>query len=799
VRPRQIAPAALVLGLIIVAFFGARLLGQREARLDSEHRAEVAAAQIRGRVEQGSSLAESLSRFMTSVTGSRVTSDEFESNASRWLSPAGFPAAAWIEQVPASRRAAYERRTGNPIVTIDRLLRIRPVGPRSSYLPATLVSGIPPTVVHGLDLGGEPGVASTVTRANAIDDVRATPLATLRDGEEGLFLIRSAPTLTGGVVKPGFVVLFVSEPSLRAAATGTTLLRLTVGGTPAGEFGGAPAAHNTFTQAGQRFDVAVPKAAVSGAAAVLPWIILAAGLVLAALAGALGVNAARRARAQDELDRIFNLSSDLITVADFDGHFTRVNPAVEQVLGYTPEEFLAWPYLELVHPDDRAKTAAATARIRQQQQVTSFETRYVRKDGSYRVLEWTSTPVPEARSTYGVARDVTERRHAESELRRLAGEQAALRRVATIVARGVSPAEVFSAVAEEGERLLDAQATVIGRLEADGAMAVVASSGTAREELPVGSRVTLESSLALTMVVRTGRSARVDDYSRASEFVDSRVHRLGIRCAVAVPIMVGGSLWGAIGAGTNRTRFPADAEQRMADFTELLATAIANADSRAELAASRRRIVAASDDARRRIERDLHDGTQQQLVSLGLAVRAAELNVPADRRDLRAELSRVATALTAAVEDLQEISRGIHPAILSAGGVGPALRTLARRSAIPVELEVTTDARLPEPIEVAAYFVASEALANATKHAHASGVEVSLALRDGGLLLSIRDDGIGGADSGRGSGLVGLQDRVEALGGTIRIDSPRGGGTSLVVTLPLEGEPAGLGTGSATE
>jgi PAS domain S-box-containing protein len=572
-------------------------------------------------------------------------------------------------------------------------------------------------------------------------------------------------------------------------------LRLTVGGTSAGNVGGAGGVHNTFTVAGQRFDIAVPRESVYGAAVVLPWIILVAGLVLAALAGALGVNAARRARAQDELDRIFNLSSDLIAVADFEGHFRRVNPAVEQVLGYTEEEFLARPYLELVHPDDREKTAAEAARIRRGEKSTSFENRYVRKDGSYRVLEWTSTPVVEERSMYGVARDVTERRRAESELRRLAGEQAALRRVATIVARGVSPAKVFSAVAAEGERLLDAQATTIGRLEPDGTMAIVASSGTASDELPVGSRVKLESALALTRVVQTGRSARVDDYSRASEFVDHRVQRLGIRCAVAVPIMVGGSIWGAIAAGTNREQFPADAEQRMADFTELLGTAIANADSRAELAASRRRIVAASDEARRRIERDLHDGTQQRLVSLGLAVRAAEANVPPERRDLRAELSQVATALAAAVEDLHEISRGIHPAVLSAGGVGPALRTLARRSAIPVELNVTTDARLPEPIEVAAYFVTSEALANATKHAHASGIEVSLALRDGGLLLSIRDDGVGGADSSRGSGLVGLQDRVEALGGTIRIDSPPGGGTSLVVTLPVDVEPAGSGTG----
>ena len=796
-RPRQILTVALVLGLTVAGFLGARLLGERDARRDSEHRAEVAAAQIRERVEQGSSLAESLRRFVASVAGTQVTSEEFESNASRWLSPAGFPAAAWVEQVPASQRAAYERRIGHPIVTRDRRLRIVPVGSRSSYLPATLVSGIPPVAVPGIDLGGESGVAAAVTRASV--ETRATPLVTLRDGTNGLFLIRSAPRLTGGVVRPGFVMLFVSELSLRTAATDTAPLQLTVGGTSAGDLGGAAAVRNTFTEAGQRFDVAVPQESVHGAAAVLPWIILAAGLVLAALAGVLGVNAARRARAQDELDRIFHLSSDLIAVADLEGQPTRVNPAVEQILGYTAEEFLARPYLELVHPDDREKTAAEAARIRQGKEVTSFETRYVRKDGSYRVLEWTSTPVLEERSMYGVARDVTERRQAESELRRLAGEQAALRRVATLVARGVSPAEVFSAVAEEGERLLDAQATTIGRLEPDGTMAIVGSSGTASHELPVGSRVKLESELALTMVVRTGRSARVDDYSRASEFVNRRVQRLGIRCAVAVPIMVGGSLWGSIAAGTNREQFPADAEKRMADFTELLATAIANADSRYELAASRRRIVAASDEARRRIERDLHDGTQQRLVSLGLAVRAAEANVPPDRGDLRAELSSIATGLVDAVADLQELSRGIHPPILSAGGVGPALRSLSRRSATPVELDVTTDARLPEPIEVAAYYVASEALANAAKHGQASRVEVSLALRNGCLRLSIRDDGVGGADSSRGSGLVGLQDRVEALGGTIRIDSPPGGGTSLVVTLPLDVEPVGTGTGSATE
>jgi signal transduction histidine kinase len=218
-----------------------------------------------------------------------------------------------------------------------------------------------------------------------------------------------------------------------------------------------------------------------------------------------------------------------------------------------------------------------------------------------------------------------------------------------------------------------------------------------------------------------------------------------------------------MGAGSTREEpLPPDAEARLASFTELVATAIANADSRAKLMASRARIVAAADETRRRIERDLHDGTQQRLVSLGLAARTAAADVAAGRGDPGAELSRIAAGLADAAAELQEFSRGIHPAILSERGLGPALRTLARRSAILVDLEITTDARCPEPVEIAAYYVASEALANAMKHAQASRVEMSLATRRGSLLLSVRDDGIGGADPARGSGLAGLTDRVEA-------------------------------------
>ncbi|HET7519020.1 MAG TPA: sensor histidine kinase, partial [Actinomycetes bacterium] len=207
---------------------------------------------------------------------------------------------------------------------------------------------------------------------------------------------------------------------------------------------------------------------------------------------------------------------------------------------------------------------------------------------------------------------------------------------------------------------------------------------------------------------------------------------------------------------------------------------------RDELAASRTRVVVASDQARRRIERDLHDGTQQRLVSLVLDLRAAEAAVPPTQTELRGQLDRVADGLTGALDDLRELSRGIHPAILSEGGLTPALKALARRSAVPVELDVDVQERLPEPVEVAAYYVVSEALANAAKHAQASVTEVRAEARDGHLHLSVRDDGVGGAARGLGSGLVGLADRVEALGGTIIVESPAGQGTSLQIDLPID-------------
>ena len=373
------------------------------------------------------------------------------------------------------------------------------------------------------------------------------------------------------------------------------------------------------------------------------------------------------------------------------------------------------------------------------------------------------------------------------ELGRLADEQAALRRVATLVARGAPPDEVFASVAQEVGRLLGADAAHVLRYEHDGTATLVA--GWSREGDPqlVGTRYTIEDGTSSALMLGTGRPTRTDSYADHPGSIGARIRELGIQSSVASPITVQGRLWGATAASSKRPRpLPVGTEANIADFTELAAAAIANTQARTELAASRARIVKAADDTRRRIERDLHDGIQQRLVSLGMDLRTAQAGVPAKSPELRTQLGQIADGLGGAQKELQELSRGIHPAILSQGGLGPALRALARRSAVPVELDVHFEGRLPALVEVAAYYVVSEAVTNAAKHAHASVVHVDVKARGRRLHLSVHDDGGGGADPSRGSGLVGLTDRVEALGGTITVHSPVGEGTTLLVDLPLE-------------
>ena len=952
VRPRHIARVALFLALTVVGFIIARALAERDVRRDSDRRAEVAAVQIRGRIDQAASLTESLRRFMLDAKSAGVTSEQFARNALRWLGSARFWAAAWVEQVPDSRRAAYERRIGKAIVAPDPRYGVEARGSRSSYLPATLVSGFPPMAVPGIDLSGAPGMAVALSRATRLGGVVATPMSSPRTGTRGLYLVAPAPNLVGGVLRPGYVAIFVSSLGLRAAATGVPAVQVRTPGGSAEAEDRAETSSRSFAAEGQRFTVVVPREPVQGAAEVLPWVILAGGLLVVALGAALGLNAARRARAQEELDRIFTLSQDLIAVADFDGRFTRVNPAAEEILGYTEEELLARPYVDLVHPADRDSTATEADEIAQGRPTVSFENRYVRKDGSVRVLDWTATPDVENGLMYAVARDVTERRNAEAEVTRLADEQAALRRVATLVARNASQTELFTVIVEECADLFGTEDVGMVRYEGDRDLVVMASSGTFKAVFPTGSRQPLGGDNAASLVFRTGQPARIDDYGKTSGPIADAIRPVGVRCAVATPIMVEGRVWGAMITGTsgeeplpsetesrlgqfadlvataianadaraeverlaeqqaalrrvailvaegappgvvfdavateiegllgadgatlsryepddevtivahrglNATRLPPgtrtshkgenvtslvrrsespariencdgktgtaaeltsssgarasvaapivvdgrlwgvaianwggeeppprDSEERMAQFAGLLDTAIANAHSRDQLTASRVRLLTAGDDARRRVERDLHDGAQQLLVhtiiSLKLARQALREN------DEKAE-SLVGEALEHAEQgnaELRDLAHGILPAMLARGGLRSGVDAMVDRLDLPVQVDVPSE-RFGKEIEASAYFFVAEALTNVVKHADAGHAEVSASVKDGKFYVTVRDDGIGGADPG-GHGLVGIADRMMALGGRLEIESPAGGGTLLTAELPL--------------
>ena len=369
----------------------------------------------------------------------------------------------------------------------------------------------------------------------------------------------------------------------------------------------------------------------------------------------------------------------------------------------------------------------------------------------------------------------------------LAEQQAALRRVATLIAGGGSPSQVLTAVADEVANALHVCNAALFRYEADGSGELVAAHDeSGLEKMPVGARLTLEGDNVAGLVLRTRRPARMDSHENAAGSAAAFIRELGLRCGVGVPVIVDGRVWGAAIVGSSRTEpLPADTEARLSDFAELVATAIANADSRAELIASRARIVAAADDARRRIERDLHDGAQQRLVALGLQVRAVEASVPPDLAGLRSEIADIGDGLVAASEELREMSQGIHPAILSERGLRPALRALGGRAIMPVDVHVNVESRLPESVEVATYYVVAEALTNAAKHAHAHGVTVDVDAAKGRLRVVINDDGVGGADVGGGSGLVGLKDRVEALDGRLLVCSGEDAGTTVVAEIPL--------------
>ena len=366
-------------------------------------------------------------------------------------------------------------------------------------------------------------------------------------------------------------------------------------------------------------------------------------------------------------------------------------------------------------------------------------------------------------------------------------EQAALRRVATLVARESSRGEIFAAVTRETGELLGAQRTTLLRVESpEWAHVVAAWSNGDAPPVPVGHRGAIDEGRGiLGQMLQAPRPIRIEDFDEVGGVVAQLMRDLGLRAAAAGPIVLGGRLWGALTAvWPDPGAMPPGAEDRVAAFAELLSHAVENAEARQELAASRARLVAAADEARRRIERDLHDGAQQRLVAAALELTILEGRLDRDPAGAKAVLGRAREHLELGLGELRDLARGIHPAVLTERGLVAAVLALVQRAPVPVELDADVAGRLDAGIEAAAYFVVSEALTNVAKYADARTVNVALRTANGTLLVTIADDGVGGADLDGGSGLRGLADRVQAVGGVIEVSSPPGEGTRLCARLP---------------
>ncbi|CAN5273377.1 hypothetical protein BH11ACT3_BH11ACT3_26520 [soil metagenome] len=366
----------------------------------------------------------------------------------------------------------------------------------------------------------------------------------------------------------------------------------------------------------------------------------------------------------------------------------------------------------------------------------------------------------------------------------LAAEQTALFRVAELVARGTPPDDIFAAIAEELGGLVNVEGAKMVRFDPDDMATFVSSWGELGGGIPVGTRLSTRGTSVTCQIRETGGPARVDDYDTVDGDIAEVQRSVGMSSAVGAPINVAGVLWGALIVGSSGPEpLPADTEERMVRFADLIAIALANLQGRLELIESRARIVKTADDVRHRFERDLHDGIQQRLITAAVNLGAVATSLPPElvQRD---NIVAVTEQITDVLGQLRELSRGLHPAILTDGGLPPALRSLARHTTTPTDLDVGFLPRLPSAIEVAAYYVVSEALANTSKHGGDAKARVSVDYQDGILMVDVTDDGVGGADPSRGSGLVGLRDRVEALGGSLVVHGSVGAGTTIRAHFP---------------
>jgi PAS domain S-box-containing protein len=715
----------------------------------------------------------------------------------------GLDDAMWVESVASSERSRYERYLGGPVTEVTRSGRFERAPPAPSYLPITFTSTTRPEVARGVDVSGWLALAAAIRDRANVFAVTATALGSL-GGEPGFYLLSTA-SFGSAPARRGFLVLFVPrgwltttlEDDPRRMAISLDGRRLE------GGLGSAPAGSGSFQALARVWRIDVGNEPRSGLQSLLPWLALAWPMAAALLVFLVAGTIARRRRAERDFERMFNLSLDMLCIAGLDGYFKRVNPAFERALGYSSQELLSRPFADFVHPDDRAFTDEAIDQLSRGNELMEFENRYMCADGSARWLQWSSRPLPDEGVMYAVAKDVTDRKRAEGDLRRaqraaeesrdalrlLAEEQAALRRVATLVARGVSPSNVFTAVSEEVRRLLGADSTALVCYEPDGTGTVVASNGEAGGVLAVGTTLTLQGDSVSALVLQTRRAARKDSYEHehAEGPIAAVARDFPHLSTVGAPVVVEGRLWGVMAAAWQwADRASAGTENRMAQFTELVATAIANADTRTQLATSRARIVDAANEERRRVVRDLHDGAQQRLVHTVVSLKLARRALQRGGNDVDALVNGALEHAERATSELRELAHGIHPAVLTHGGLHAAVDSLVSRLSLPVTMDVSLE-RVPPAIEANAYFVVSEALTNVIKHSAARSAEVKTRVEGGLLRIEVSDDGAGGAEPGRGSGLIGLRDRVETLGGRIEIVSPKGVGTSLRIEIPVNG------------
>jgi PAS domain S-box-containing protein len=510
----------------------------------------------------------------------------------------------------------------------------------------------------------------------------------------------------------------------------------------------------------------------------------------------------------DEFAKVLTETTmSLVCVLDQDARILFFNDACERVTGFSRDEVIGGDARDFVIPPEESEAFSEVLDYIWSTGLSSPQVgHWLAKDGQRKLIAWSNRLMPSETGgpallvTAGIDLSSTTASGTDegafegdpeaklAEVGRLAQEQRALRRVATLVASEASPERVFTAVSEECARVLEVNASAVFRFEGDDTATIVgrhSRAGANDDAFKLGMRLPAREDSGIGQVLRTGAPARIHDYKeRPGEIADS-MRLMSYRSSVSAPIVVAGILWGAVGIASAEP-LPADTEARLGAFCQLVSLAVASAQARADLSASRARLVKAGDEQRRKLERNLHDGAQQRLVSLALTIRLARRQLESGPPDAAAtSLERAAKELDLALEELRELARGLHPAALTEQGLGPALANVAQR--LPFEVEVNAPSqRLPENIEATAYYIAAEALTNVAKHAQATKAKVELTLSDDVLKFEITDDGRGGADPSGGSGILGLRDRAEAVGGTLFVISPPGKGTLVTAQLPLE-------------